>query len=114
MIEATVVEADEAEFERFVAGKGDHVERFDLEKIKMPLIARRRRPGDRFVPLGRTSEKKLGKFLTAQRVPHQVREEVIVVADAERIIWVCPVRISEQAKVTSETHRVLQLRIADL
>jgi len=114
VIEATVVEADEAEFERFVAGKGDHVERFDLEKIKMPLIVRSRRFGDTFVPLGLTSEKKVGKFLTAQRTPRRLRKEVLIVADSEKIIWVCPFRMSEQAKVTSETHRVLQLQIADL
>jgi DNA/RNA-binding domain of Phe-tRNA-synthetase-like protein len=38
---------------------------------------------------------------------------VLVVTDAEKIIWVWPVRISEQAKVTTQTRRVLQLRIAD-
>jgi len=112
-IEATIVDAEETGFEQFVAGKTGYVERFDFERIKMPLIARRRRPGDRFVPLGLMSDKKLGKFLTAQRVPRQVREEVIVVADIEKIIWVCPVRISEQVKVTNETRTVLQLEVTD-
>jgi tRNA(Ile)-lysidine synthase len=113
-IEATIVKADETGFERFVAGKGDRIEQLDLDKIKMPLIARRRHPGDRFVPLGLASEKKLGKFLTAQRIPHRLREEVRVVADAEKIIWVCPVRISERVKVTSQTRTVLQLLVTDL
>ena len=84
---------------------------FNLDKIKLPLIVRHRRPGDRFVPLGQSEEKKLGKFLTAQRVPHRIRRDVLVVADAEKIIWVWPVRISEQSKITSQTQKILQLQI---
>jgi tRNA(Ile)-lysidine synthase len=114
VIEATIVDADEAGFERFVAGKTDRVERFDLEKIRLPLTVRRRRPGDRFVPLGLKSEKKIGKFLTAQRIPRRLREKVLVVADGDKTIWVCPVRISEPAKVTSRTRSGLQLEMTDL
>ena len=73
-----------------------------------------RRPGDRFVPLGMTAKKKLGKFLTAQRIPRRVRQQVLVVADGEKIIWVWPVRMSEQAKVTADTRTILQLQITDL
>jgi hypothetical protein len=38
---------------------------------------------------------------------------VLIVADAEKIIWVCPVRIGEQAKVTSGTRKILRLQVAD-
>ncbi len=84
---------------------------FDLETIRLPLTVRYRRAGDRFVPLGMTSEKKVGKFLTAARVSRSVRENVLIVADAEKVIWVCPVRMSEECKVTESTARVLRLRI---
>jgi len=87
---------------------------FDLDKIKPPLTVRYRRAGDRFVPLGQRQEKKLGKFLTAQRVPNGVRRKVLVVADREKIIWVWPVRISEQAKITGKSRKILQLQITDL
>jgi tRNA(Ile)-lysidine synthase len=90
------------------------VERFDLDKVRLPLTVRPRRPGDRFVPLGRKAAKKVGKFLTAQRLPHQIRNRVLVVADAEKIIWIWPVRMSEQAKVTAETGKILQLRMTDI
>ncbi|NOR66223.1 MAG: tRNA lysidine(34) synthetase TilS [Woeseiaceae bacterium] len=90
------------------------VERFDLDLVRLPLIVRPRRPGDRFVPLGLTSEKKIGKFLTAQRVPRRMRKGVLIVAGAEKIIWVWPVRMSEQAKVTADTRTILQLQMADL
>ena len=82
-----------------------------MDKIKQPLIVRRRRPGDRFVPLGQSEVKKLGKFLTGQRVPYEIRRDVLVVADREKIIWVWPVRISEQSKIASQTRKILQLQI---
>jgi len=110
-IEATIVKPDEAGFEQFVAGKAGRVERFDSDRINLPLTVRFRRHGDRFFPLGQMSEKKLSKFLTAQRVPHRLREKVLIVADDKKIVWVCPVRMSEQAKVTSQTRSVLQIRI---
>jgi tRNA(Ile)-lysidine synthase len=87
------------------------IEGFDIDKLKPPLIVRHRQAGDRFWPLGLPSEKKVGKFLTAGKVPHEIREKVFIVADAEKIIWVWPVRMSEQAKITDTTRRILQLQI---
>jgi tRNA(Ile)-lysidine synthase len=89
------------------------VECFDLDKVKLPLEVRFRKPGDRFQPLGLTAEKKIGKFLTAAKVPRQLRRRLLVVTDSEKIIWLWPIRISEQAKITGETQRILQLQITD-
>jgi tRNA(Ile)-lysidine synthase len=114
LIEATILEAEDTGFEESIGGKTDCVERFDLEKIQLPLIVHFRQTGDRFVPLGLAEEKKLGKFLTAQRVPHRIRRKVLVIADSEKIIWVWPVRISEQSKITGQTRRILQLKITSL
>jgi tRNA(Ile)-lysidine synthase len=113
-IRAVVLEKDEVDFEKFKTTKTDSIECFDLDKIKPPLTVRHRRLGDRFVPLGQSAEKKLGKFLTAQRVPHGVRRDVLVVADVEKIIWVWPVRISEQSKIAGQTQKILQLQITNL
>jgi tRNA(Ile)-lysidine synthase len=114
LIHAIVLEKSEVDFEKFKAAKTDSMEWFDLEKIKLPLIVRHRRPGDRFVPLSLSSEKKIGKFLTAQRVPHGIRRDILVVADREKIIWIWPVRICEQSKITGQTQKILQLQITNL
>ena len=90
------------------------VEWFDLDKVKLPLVVRFRRTGDRFWPLGLAGEKRIGKFLTAARVPQQTREKMLIVADAEKIIWVWPIRISEETRIISGTQNVLQLQITDM
>jgi len=89
------------------------VELFDFDEVKLPLIIRLRSSGDRFWPLGLASDKKVGKFLTAAKVPHQLRRRLLVVADSEKIIWLWPIRISEQAKLTAGTRKILQLQITD-
>jgi len=114
LIEATVCTTDlKFEISDLKSRASSPVERFDLENVKQPLQVRSRRAGDRFVPLGLAREKKLGKFLTAQHVPPDVRGKVLVVSDSEKIIWVWPIRISEQAKISTGTRRILQLQITD-
>ncbi len=114
LIETAIFEAEEGELEKFKSGKNNFIERFDFDKIKPPLVVRFRKPGDRFVPLGLGEDKKVGKFLTAARVPQEVRQKLLIVADSERIIWVWPIRIAEQAKVTSGTRKILQLQITSM
>ena len=95
------------------AEKTNFVERFDLDKVKQPLEVRFRKDGDRFVPLGLAEGKRVGKFLTAAKVPQQLRQKLLIVADSEKIVWVWPIRISEQVKIRSGTRKILQLRITE-
>lgn len=114
LVEATVFEAEQGAFERFKAQKNESVEWFDLDKLRPPLVVRFRRAGDRFWPLGLPDEKKVGKFLTAARVPQELRKKTLIVADAEKMIWLCPIRISEQARINARTRNILQLQIIDM
>jgi tRNA(Ile)-lysidine synthase len=113
LIEATILEADKEIFKKFKREKTNFIEWFDLDKVNLPLSVRFRRAGDKFWPLGLAGEKRVGKFLTAVKIPLEIRKKAVIVADAERIVWVWPVRISERAKVTDETRKILQLRIID-
>jgi tRNA(Ile)-lysidine synthase len=112
-IEARVLDPSESTALEITGDKGPFLEYLDLDRVGRSLVVRRRRPGDRFRPLGMPREKKLGKFLTAARVPETVREAVLVFDDGQRIVWVCPLRISEHAKVTRATRHVLMLAVSD-
>ncbi len=113
VIDATIFETDDQDIKKLKTGKNKSIERFDLDKLQSPLVIRSRKAGDRFWPLGLAGEKKLGKFITAAKVPQQLRQKMLVIADAEKIIWLWPIRISEKTKITSETQRILQLQITD-
>lgn len=112
-IETETFEYNQVEFERFKKTKDNNVEWFDFEKLKLPLEIRPRNRGDKFRPLGLAGEKRVGKFLTASKASQSLRRRLFVVADAEKIVWLCPVRIGEQAKVTDNTHRVIQIKVSD-
>jgi tRNA(Ile)-lysidine synthase len=113
-IQAKVFSITQNSFKEFKASKTPFVEWFDFDKLQPPLVVRSRRAGDKFVPLGLKSQKKLGKFLTLAKMPSQARRELLVIADSAKIIWLCPVRISELAKVTPQTSKILQLQIGVL
>ncbi len=110
-IEARVLDAGELDTRQIKRDKSPSREYLDLGRVRQPVIVRARRAGDRFHPLGLDREKKLGKFLTAARVPANVREHLLVFADREKIIWVCPVRIAEPVRITQETQRILMLEV---
>jgi tRNA(Ile)-lysidine synthase len=110
-IQASILEKEQVDFKKFLNFKTSSIEWFDLDKIKPSLTVRFRKKGDRFVPLGQKIEKKIGKFLTAQHVPEEIRRSTLIIADTEKIIWLYPLRISEQTKVTPQTQKILQMQI---
>jgi tRNA(Ile)-lysidine synthase len=112
-INADIIEIEQDDLVRFKKTKTNLVEWFDFEKLKLPLEIRPRGRGDRFWPLGLAGEKKVGKFLTTAKVSSALRRKLLVIADSEKIIWLCPVRISERAKVTNDTRKVIQIKISD-
>jgi len=111
LIDARILGNEESATEQFKAQKSKFMEYFDLDKLGWPLTARFRRTGDRFRPLGSAGTKKVGKFLTDVKVTADVRNNIIIFCDNEKIIWVAPIRISDQAKVADRTRRILQLQI---
>ncbi|MHC4463738.1 MAG: tRNA lysidine(34) synthetase TilS [Planctomycetota bacterium] len=113
LIEAGILEGKECDVEKFKAEKTQFVEWFDFDKVKLPILVRFREVGERFWPLGSAGEKKVGKFLTAARVPQEIRRKLLIISDSEKIIWVRPIRMSEQAKITGGTRKILQLQITD-
>lgn len=80
----------------------------DYGRLNQPLLARRRRPGDRFWPHGAPGEKKLQDFLTDLRVPRAQRDRLPLVEDgAGRVAAVLPLRAAHWATVDDQSEKVL-------
>jgi tRNA(Ile)-lysidine synthase len=110
-IQASIIEKEQVDFKNFLKSKTSSIEWFDYDKIKTSLAVRFRKDGDRFIPLGQKGEKKIGKFITDQKVPDEIRNKTLIIADSEKIIWLYPIRICEQTKITPKTRKILQLQI---
>jgi tRNA(Ile)-lysidine synthase len=108
-IETQILDAKACDLQKFKSKKTRYVEWFDADKIAgMPKI-RPRKSGDSFWPIGLAAPKKIGKFLTDAHIDSEMRKSVCVVEDGEKIIWLAPIRTSEETKVTAATKKILQI-----
>ena len=104
-VTATVIDREQ------MAEKADDLTAcFDLDKAGNRVTVRRRKPGDRFQPLGLSQPKKLNAFMIDAKIPQAWRSRIPIVGSAEHILWVVGWRIDERAKVTEDTRRVLCLQ----
>lgn len=82
---------------------------FDLRETGSELFVRRRRPGDRFQPLGMSMQKKLQEFMVDAKIPRPWRDRIPIVCSAQQIIWVVGWRIDDRVKVTEGSGSIIRL-----
>lgn len=91
--------------------RNSNIEFVDAAKISQTLTLRTWRDGDRFRPLGMTGEKKVSDFLIDSKISLDRKREVLVVADGDKIIWVCGMRLDDRYRVVGDTQSVVRMEI---
>jgi tRNA(Ile)-lysidine synthase len=91
--------------------RNKNIGEFDLSKLSFPLILRRCKEGDRFVPLGMEGHKKLSDFFINAKLPVTEKRRRLVLVSGEDIIWLVGLRLDERFKVSESTRQVLRVRI---
>ena len=84
----------------------------DADRAGDVLLVRQPRPGDRFVPLGMSGQKKLQDFFVDEKVPPRQRRPWLVTDEAGDILWVVGHRVAEAARVHDPTARRVMLRLS--
>jgi tRNA(Ile)-lysidine synthase len=88
-------------------------ETFSRAQLPAVLTIRSRKPGDRLIPFGKHSPKKLQDLFTDARIPRDQRDSFPVVLAGATIIWVPGLRRAEFGRVTPNEPSVrLALRAA--
>ncbi len=84
---------------------------FDYDKIKERLKIRTRMEGDYFTIRngGELRHKKLKDYMIDEKIPPRRRDEMLLLAEGEHILWLAGYRISEYYKVDTSTKRILQV-----
>ena len=90
-------------------GVPENMAQLDADKLQWPLMLRRWREGDRFVPFGMTGSKSVSDFLTDCKVPTPERQRQFVLVSGEDIVWLVGRRIDDRYKLTSGTENVLRI-----
>ena len=80
---------------------------FDAEQTGVTLQLRSQRPGDRFQPLGMKGHKKLSDFLIDLKWPRLLRDEILLLARDDEIVWVAGLRPSHRFRVCGATRKIV-------
>ena len=83
----------------------------DLSEIKLPLIIRCFKEGDRFQPLGMKGTKKLKDFFVDSKIPKSIRRDIPILVFNEMIVWVMGYRIDHRVMVDESTRKILEVRL---
>lgn len=99
-------------------GEESHANSFikvmDYDKIRGSLHIRKRAPGDRFKALGMKNNKKLKDYFIDRKVDRLLRDEIGLVCDDEKIIYVVGMDISEDVKIDKNTKNKLVLEVKNV
>jgi tRNA(Ile)-lysidine synthase len=83
----------------------------DAERLEFPLTLRPWRAGDRLEPSGMAGSKLVSDLLIDAKFPRYRKDRVLVLCDAQRILWCCGVRAAGYARATSKSKRVLRVEL---
>lgn len=79
----------------------------DAEKLIYPLILRKWEHGDRFMPLGMKTFKKISDFFIDEKVPLPLKDQIPVLVNGNgELIWVAGMRQDNRYKLTTATKKV--------
>lgn len=82
----------------------------DYDKVSFPLILRKWRKGDYFIPLGLKGKSKISDFLINLKLSLPQKEGIWLVCSRDEIAWVVGRRIDDRFKVGPATERALSIR----
>lgn len=83
----------------------------DYDQVKGNLAVRNRRTGDFMVPCGNTWSKKIKDIFIDLKIPAEVRDSKLIIADDENILWLEDFRIHNSYRVSSSTKKILNITI---
>lgn len=94
-----------------IANRNPYEAWLDPRHIILPLTVRRRRPGDRFRPMGMEgSSLKLSDLMINERVPRRARRDWPLVCCGDEIVWIPGVRQGMTGQIEPDTREAVHLR----
>ena len=79
----------------------------DFDKIDVQANFRTRKAGDKFCQVGRGVTKSVKKLFNELKIPQNERDNMLILADKKEVLWINKIGISESAKVTETTKKVV-------
>jgi tRNA(Ile)-lysidine synthase len=87
-----------------------HIAYLDRDKLHFPLILRKWRSGDKFIPFGMKGFQKLSDFFNNNKISKPEKEKIWLLLSGEDIVWVVNHRIDDRYKINKDTENVYVLK----
>lgn len=83
----------------------------DYDRLKFPLLLRRWKHGDRFMPLGMEQFRKLSDYFTDRKISNPGKKRIWLLTSENNIVWIAGERIDQQYRVTEKTEKILEVNL---
>jgi len=97
--------------EAFNFSRNPNLIHLDADQVELPLLVRKWKQGDVFMPLGMKGFKKISDFFIDEKYSLKDKEDAWLVVSGEAIVWVLGKRIDARFKVTNRTKRILEIEL---
>lgn len=87
----------------------DLIKYFDYDKINEYVTLRKRKNGDRIIPLGMKGSKKIKDIFIDMKIPKDYRDNIPVIEFDDEIAWLLGVKTSNTYKVTKQTENIIKV-----
>jgi tRNA(Ile)-lysidine synthase len=95
----------------FIISKNKKIVYLDFDKLSFPLIIRKWRKGDRFIPFGMKKHKKISDYFIDQHFSLLDKENAWILTSNEKIVWIIGERSDEYFKITEKTKKIMILEV---
>ena len=85
--------------------------RFDYDIISDKVCIRTRQPGDYITIHSDGRTQKLKSFFINEKIPEEMRDEILLVADGHHILWIVGMRTNCMYRVSEHTKQILEIQI---
>ncbi len=86
----------------------------NINDKKNNLLLRYYKKGDRIIPFGHFSEKKIKDILIEKKIPINLRNHIPLIEYNGKIIWICGIKRSNFAPINKDTKNILFIEYVDL
>ena len=102
--EVKIVKANSLKSDRYIAC-------FDFDSVEFPIEIRNFQHGDRFMPYGMKTLKKVKRYFIDEKVPRFLRNKIPIFLTRGDIMWIGGMRVDERFKVKDKSKHVLKIRL---
>lgn len=93
--------------------RDDYVKWIDYDKIKDDLVIRHRKEGD-YIYINSTDQKSFSRYCIDEKIPREERDEIPLICCGDHVLWSVGYRLSEGAKINSDTKEILSIEVTGL